>query len=58
MVDAGVAAKGTVIVGIEGTGVGVKVGTEHFGLVVAADTGCNVTTGIGCVNICAVDEVF
>ena len=58
MVDAGVAAKDAVIVGIEGTGVGVKVGTEHLGLVVAANTGCNIIVGVGGVDVCAVDEVF
>ena len=58
MVNTGAAAKGAVIVGIEGTGIGVKVGTEHFGRVVATDTGGNIIAGVGGVDICAIDEVF
>ena len=58
MVDTGVATKGAVVVGIEGTGVVVKVGAEHLGFVVTAYAGCNIIAGVGGVDVCAVYEVF
>ena len=58
MVDAGVATESAVVVGIEGAGVGVVDGEEHFSLVVTAYARSYIVAGVGGVDIYAVEEVF